>query len=173
MHRQADDIADDRLIFSQLLEELRFGRQAAARVVFERTGKRLPCGGDRHADSHRAVVHTCQASHSRQRPCALCFGFLVHKNSVQPSSRSRCTTLRIDSSSCLLATSVASGVCTTMQSFLPTVTTRCPSAARTTLAFVSKPRCRPTIVLPCSSLTPSRAIACQLPTSSHVNGAST
>ena len=49
---------------------------------------------------------------------------LVYKYSCQPRSSISLTSLRIASSSCLLATSVASGVCTTMQSVSPSVTTR-------------------------------------------------
>ena len=59
----------------------------------------------------------------------------------QPRSTINLTSSRIASSSCLLATRVASGVCTTIRSSTPSVTSKWLSGPRTIVPVVRNPRC--------------------------------
>ena len=75
-----------------------------------------------------AEILVCHDSIGRQDACP------TYRYSRQPRSSSVLTTSRIASSWCLSATSVASGVWTTIVSLRPSVTTRCSPLVRTIVA---------------------------------------
>ena len=124
--RQADDKADYSFISGQPAEIGFVGRGILTRVGCVRRGHADFEISQRNSNAYGAVIDTRNPALVDGSPheIGLEHARRIQRTSVQPRFSNSLTSSRIDSSSCLLAISVASSVRTTTQSFNPKVTTR-------------------------------------------------